>query len=127
MLCIKIIEKDKYFKDLIDLIKKIASKCNSSTKITQEMIQVCGTKVTFDITENRWIQLVHIKKCFEPFNQYTEMSCKEAKTIVYETKMIIEEFKRHLNEYTNDSISNVANEILNEIDKQFAFIYDQTK
>ena len=34
MLCIKIIEKDKYFKDLIDLIKNIASKCNSSTKIT---------------------------------------------------------------------------------------------
>ena len=36
MLCIKIIEKDKYFNDLIDLIKKIASKCNSSTKITQK-------------------------------------------------------------------------------------------
>lgn len=35
MLCIKIVEKDKYFKDLIELIKKIASRCNSSTKITQ--------------------------------------------------------------------------------------------
>ena len=69
---------------------------------------------------------MHIKKFLEPFNQYTEMSCKEAKTTVCEAKMIIEELKCHLNEYTNDSISNVAKEILNEIEKRFAFIYDQT-
>ena len=81
---------------------------------------------TFDITENRWIQLVHIKKFLEQFNQYTEISCKEAKTTVCEAKMIIEELKCHLNEYTNDSISNVAKEILNEIEKRFTFIYDQT-
>ncbi|WP_207888733.1 hypothetical protein, partial [Pseudomonas sp. 30_B] len=72
---------------------------------------------------------MNIKKFLEPFNQYTKMSCKEAKTTVCEAKMIIEELKCHLNEYTSDSnstISNVAKEILNEINKRFAFIYDQT-